>query len=165
METQTEPPQFNDASGRAWFPRLDFGRLRRIRDATGIDLGNTEQIGRAWATLLGDDLQALDVVWLVIEAGANGLAKDDWLSAMDGDRLEAALEALRVALVNFTRPQRRGMIEEAMAKVNQAYKLAIRQASSRMGELTDEAIARALARGMPAPASPASLDGLTIAGT
>lgn len=137
-------PKFSDLKGREYFPHLDFAKLRKIRDI-GIDLGNVEQFGKSWAIVLSDDLKALEVVWLTVRR--DDCDQDEFLSAMDGDTLEAARLALGEAIANFTSPLKRGTIRESMAAVMKAYQQAIDEAEENIRAVLNEGIDRALQLG------------------
>lgn len=154
-------PSFSDRKGREYFPRLDFVKLRRIREI-GVDLGNVEELGKAWAGLLVDDLKALDVIWLA--SRRDDITADDFQSAMDGDTLEAAREALRQAIVNFTPPARRATAEVATQKVMEGYLAAVADAERQVREIVATGLENAKQHGMRPPELPALLATSTING-
>lgn len=155
-------PKFTDIKGREWFPQFDFVKLRQIREI-GVDLGNVELIGQTWAKLLLDDLKSLDVIWLV--AGRDGTTADDFQAAMDGDTLEAAREALRQAIVNFTPPARRATVEAATAGVQQAYLTACLETTEKVTKIIADGVQNARRHGVLPPESPESSATLTTIGT
>jgi hypothetical protein len=132
--TNQKTATFRDAKGDQWSVRLDFAGLRRIRDAADVDLGNVEALAQVWASLLYDDELALSVIWLCIQSAAEpkGVTKDDYFARMDGPVLQAALDALGEAVLNFTRPQKRGMAERAIREVTDGYKQAVEEAEKRI---------------------------------
>jgi hypothetical protein len=162
IEPNKNLPTFRDAAGREWELRLDFARVRRIRDKLRVDLGDIPQIGRTWAELLASDLKALDAIWLAIVECP--LTQDEWLAAMDGERLDEAREALRQALENFTPPLKRDLLIQGLNAVDEAYRRAIEQAESDVRDQTKAALARALQPGTQRSASPELSAGGTIAG-
>lgn len=154
-------PKFSDTKAREWFPHLDFAKLRRIREI-GVDFGNAEQIGRIWAELLLDDLKSLDVIWLAVSR--DGTTADDFQAAMDGDTLEAAREALRQALINFTPPARRATVEAATAGVQQAYLTVCRETTEKVTKIVAAGVENARRHGVLPPESPESSGTSTTAG-
>lgn len=160
-----KPAQFQDLTGRTWMLELDFVKLRRLKLELGIDLGDLEALGIAWGKLLTDDDRALSVIWLVIAESAGSLGEEDWLRQMDGPTLKAAIDALLVALVNFTLPEKRAKLIP-VAKLNTKYWEIVNQGAETLDRMTDKAIERAVAQlGMQPPRSPASSATSTINGT
>ncbi len=168
-------PSFHDTQGREYFPALDYARLLAIRQA-GVDLGHVEQFGKTWARLLVDDLKSLDVIWIAIAGLVDGqpaaavklngerLTFADWLAAMNGEALDAAREALGVAIVNFTPPLRRGTIQQSLLAVTRAHREAMAEAEQNIQTVLDERLARALQHGKLPPKLAESLATSTTAG-
>jgi hypothetical protein len=125
-------PAFADNAGNPWFPRLDYVRIKAIRDRTGLDFDDAERIGRTWALLLRSDETALTVVWLSVvgddDAAASAEPTEQFLAAMDGPALESAINAFKDALYLFTRPLRRTLLTEGVDAIHQAYQDAIAEA-------------------------------------
>jgi hypothetical protein len=148
---------FTDTAGREWHLALDYQKLRAIRSATGLDFGETERVAEHWSRILASDTVALDVIWIALADRTAGVSQDQWLSAMDGQRLEAAREALLAAIINFTPPLKKGMVEEGAVVVMKRYKEAIQQAEATIRELTEATTKAALDRlGIAPPSAPAS---------
>lgn len=135
-------PEFVDKAGRSHFPRLDYAKLKAIRDRTSLDFGNAERMARTWAELLRDDEKALTVIWIVT-GGDSALAAEpsaDWLAIMDGPVLESAIEAFLNALYLFTRPLRRDLLMEGAKTVQAAYHDAIADARAAVQETVNRSI-------------------------
>jgi hypothetical protein len=126
---------FKDINGTEWSPSLNFAKLDTIRTKAKVDLGDVEKLGHTWARILSDDALALKVVWLSIDAD---MTEQEWLAAMDGECLQQAVESLLDAIKLFTRPAKRGMIEEGAAAVHRAYLQAISQAEAEIRKATLE---------------------------
>jgi hypothetical protein len=156
---------FIDKSGREWCPAFDFIKLRTIRDKTGLDLGDCERISESWARLLLSDDMAIAAVWTSLSDRAAGVTYDEWLASMDGETLDNAREALLAALVNFTPPRKRGMIEASAMVLMKHYREAISEAEKAIRMLTTETAMTSLERlGIQQPNAPASLDTSMTAG-
>lgn len=140
------PAKFTDRAGREWTLQLDFACLQRIKDVESVDLGDAARIAETWSTLLYDDLKALAVTWLVIEpaATAKGVAKLDFLAAMDGGTLEQAIAALGGAVLSFTPPRKRGLAATAINRIQQGMTKAIASAETQLSTALEEAIEGAL---------------------
>lgn len=135
-------PTFQDNKGREYFPALDFAKLRVIRERTGLDFGNLEEFGLAWATVLISADKANAALWVSISDRA-GITEDEWLGAMDGDSLEAGCDALLEAVKNFTRPHQRGMIDAGAARIHREYKATIAKATAMIEQETNQVTQRA----------------------
>lgn len=122
---------------------MDFAKLREIRKRTQLDFGNVEVFGQTWANILIDDQKALACIWVAISDRA-ALTEEEWLSAMDGETLEAGCDALLVAMRNFTRPLKRGMIDAGAAKIHERYKKTIQAAERTIAAITDETTREAI---------------------
>jgi hypothetical protein len=160
-EAELAEATFTDASGREWRAVLSFIKVRKIRAATKVDLGNVEQLSKGWAQLLYDDDKALDAVWIAIADGddlAAGVTKDEWLAAMDGPILEDARRALKEAVENFTPPPKRSILRKGLAAVDKAWRIALGETEQKVDREVEGAIERAMQQtfGTHAPRSPAS---------
>lgn len=168
-------PKFNDLKGREYYIHLDFATLRTIR-AIGVDFGNTAELGRVWAEVLMDDLKALEAIWIAVAGTRRGeqcggvkteagmVTHDEWLQAMDGGTLEAAREALRQAVVNFTPPAKRAMATAATEGVMKQYRQLCSEATAQITTLVDEAVSHAKQHGLLPPELPASSGTLATSG-
>jgi hypothetical protein len=167
MQTETQPAKFTDRTGREWTLALDFALLRKVKLKHKLDLGAAERIAHVWATLLYDDLLALELVWTVIAAAAEAdqVTQDAYVEAMDGPTLGAALDALGGALLNFTQPRKRGMTETAIRNVTDGMRRAIKQAETLIETTIETSTLKALETlGGSPTTSPASSDTSTTAG-
>ncbi len=168
-ETQTNPPaKFSDLKGHEWSVRLDFAGLHRIREGCDVDLGDVERMAQTWADLLYDDQKALKAVWLAIKptAEAQQATLDSFLEQMDGETLQAALEALGNAVISFTQPRKRGMVEKAIRGVVEGMAKAVAQAELKIEQVVNSTTAEALeALGTLPPSVQELLATSTIAGT
>lgn len=151
-------PTFKDAQGREWFPRLDFTRLREIRDQTGADLGLPEQMGREWAKLIIDDAKTIRALW--IASAPAGIGLEDFQAGLDGEAIDNGVNALQEAVINFTRPLKRGMVRQAIEALMEGYRAAIAEGEKQIQQLMQQGATRAMesVRGMPPQTVPESLD-------
>lgn len=156
-----EPPEllpatFNDLAGDEWRLELSFAGLARIKARTGLDFGDLKQIGRAWSLTLFDDLLAIEAVWIAL-GGSDGaddaavamvkgesVTKLDFLENVDGVVLNAAREALREAIENFTPPLKRTILQEGLGAVNETFRQLLTEAAAEVRAATQPAIAKAM---------------------
>ena len=111
-------PSFK-AGGKEWLVAVDGPKIRRIREACGVDLGarDCSQFDR----LTNDPLLAQDVLWQLCrkDAEAAGLDCDQFQGLLSGDVGEAAGNALIEAVIDFFPNQQRKLLRDMLAK-NQA---------------------------------------------
>lgn len=112
--------QFVDQRGRTWQLELNFTLAKRLRDVTGLDFVNYQD-GKALLAIHDSDERLVQTLWLICErqAEAAQIDEEDFGSALGGDSLEHAIEALEQALVNFSRPARRQAIEAIREKARE----------------------------------------------
>lgn len=119
-------PTFKDADGRDWNLTLTLGVARRIKDDLGIDFGAIGD-GSLFFKLAGDPYKLGAVLWLLIEREAERrkITDEQFLDALDGDVLGAAISALGEAVVNFTPAPMRAAVAKAFAKTEEAQQVAM----------------------------------------
>lgn len=93
---------FTDTAGRTWTVALPVSTLKRVRALVGVDLPSVLD-GRLLDQLLRDPVLLCDVVYAVCkpEADARGVSHEDFLGAMYGDVIGAAMDALLEELADF----------------------------------------------------------------
>lgn len=114
---------FTDASGQEWPLNVDWGAMRRSREA-GVDLSMFEE-------LLGDFYRGSDklvaALWAVVEPWARSreLSRDAFEDGVRGEVITAAREALIQSVAAFLPSDRAAMILLASQDVqNQLAELA-----------------------------------------
>lgn len=114
--TPAPPPTFKDAAGRTWTLALSIGKARRIKDATAVDFGAVAD-GRVFLELGADPFKLCAVLFLLCEAQADlqNVTPEAFAEALDGEAIDAAMEALIAAIVLFTRAPMRGAMERVIA--------------------------------------------------
>lgn len=177
------PATFRDMKGREWEAVVNFVNLPIFKTACGVDLADISRLGQVWAQLLVDDHKTIDLVWVAIGGtiappnepdfvptatlAGEHVTKNEWLAAIDGNTVDAARRALETAIKNFTPPQKRTALSLGLAKVETAYRKAMREATTRMERTMTSATKRAtkrVRRGTSARKSPASSDSSTTGG-
>jgi hypothetical protein len=159
--------KFKDRVGREWEISLDYATLERVKIEQGVDLGDAARIAEVWARLLYDDPKTIAVAWLAVEAAAtaNGVDRAAFIAAMDGNAVEAVIAALETALVSFTSPRKRGMVQTAIAGIRNGMAQAVAKAEEYLATGLEDATERALAaHGTSPTALPAFLATSTNAG-
>ena len=107
---------FKDVNGREWRIRLTGPKIAKIREATGITLATPSGEGAVAATADGEILTR--VLWLLCgdqESEGVKVTPDQFGEAVaSGEVFEAAREALKVAIVDFTPPSQRPMLTKVL---------------------------------------------------
>jgi len=153
MQATRKPQTFLDLQKREWRLALDFIKLPAIRDSTGVDFGQVEHFSQSWAQLYLEQDKLLKIVWLVVsgQAEAQGITQQQWLESMDDAALGDAYEALGESVVNFTRPQNRGMIEAAINTIKSGVTATMEKASAEIQKQGEKAIAQLMTMPLSAP--------------
>ena len=128
-------PSFK-AGGKEWLVAVDGPKIRRIREACGIDLGarDCSQFDR----LTNDPLLAQDVLWQLCrkDAEAAGLDCDQFQGLLSGDVGEAAGNALIEAVIDFFPSQQRKLLRDMLTKNRAVQEAATEAASTRISDPT-----------------------------
>lgn len=95
-------PVFKDPDGREWRIRLTVGLADRVKDETGVELG--DESDSDWLALLfSRRRKCVEVMWCLCEkqAAADGITPEDFAHQFDGVTLRAAGRALAAAWADF----------------------------------------------------------------
>lgn len=109
--------KFLDDEGREWEVRLNHTLLREIRDATGLDLHNLTEQGKALVKMADDQSLLVDTVYLTCErqCARRGISSERFGEGFaKGETFELAAYALRDALLDFTRPLDRDLAAKVL---------------------------------------------------
>lgn len=126
---------FKTTDGRQWTVAVNVGTVKRVREATGVDILALVSDQRAISEAFSDNIRLAEIMAAVIkpELTAAGVTDDQFFSAIDGTVIESATEALLAEVANFFQEPRRTILLKAMEKVRAAFK-----------EQTDQGAAAAL---------------------
>lgn len=110
---------FGTTDGATWTVAVNVGTVKRVREATGIELLSIVSDSSTIASLFADCVKLAEVVAAVIapELKAAGKTVDDFLSVIDGSVMEVATEALLREVANFSREPQRTLLLRAIDKV------------------------------------------------
>ena len=107
---------FKDVNGREWRIRLTAPKLQKVLESTGLKLATPSGEGAVAAT--ADGVILTRVLWLLCgeqEGEGAKLEPDQFAEAVaSGEVFEAAGTALREAIINFTPPSQRPMLETVL---------------------------------------------------
>jgi len=156
---------FTDGSGNEWQLELDFDTCDEIRREFKVDFGDVKGFTQTWAGILWDDQLSLKLLWFLLRGRAGDVDEKQWRKAMNGERLEAARDALLAAVFFFTPPAKRQMLANATTGVMDFYRQAIREAEGEIESVVKDTITRfKKARGTSPTKSPARSATSTAAG-
>lgn len=113
---------FKTTDGTAWTVSVSVGTVKRVREATGVDLLSIVSDGNTISGLFSDYVKLAEVFAAVIapDLKAAGKSVDDFLSLIDGPVMEAATEALLREIANFSREPQKTLLLRAIDKVLEA---------------------------------------------
>ena len=107
---------FKDVNGREWRIRLTGPKLQKVREATGISLATPSGDGAVMATADGEILTR--VLWLLCgdqdSEGGKVTPEQFGEAVASGEVFEAARTALHEAIVDFTPPSQRSMLQAVL---------------------------------------------------
>lgn len=114
---------FADAQGQSWTFDINVASLRRVKDATDIDL--TKLVDRkadVFPRLAGDLFILYDVVTVLLkpQLEERQLTAEQFGALLDEDVAERAVTALVEAIIDFFQEGKRMLLRRAFAKVTQA---------------------------------------------
>lgn len=115
---------FSTTDGRKWTVAVNLGTVKRVREATGVDVLALVSDQRAISEAFSDNIRLAEVIASVIkpELAAAGVTDDQFFSVIDGAVIESATEALLAEVANFFQEPRRTILIKAMEKVRVAVK-------------------------------------------
>lgn len=102
--------RFKDNRGREWVVYIDIPAARRIRKTLDVDILNIDE---GLSVLSADPILLCDVLYLLCqtEADSRGVSDEEFGEALIGEALEDACDAFVEALINFSPPRRRKVLQ------------------------------------------------------
>lgn len=117
-----EPTCFTDNAGRVWRMSITLADLKRVRELTGVKIGDLiDDNFRPLVELLSDLEKLVDVIYVLCEPEATklGVTAEQFGRGLFGDAIEAAAQAFQRALANFfpsrVRQMMSGLTEKGQA--------------------------------------------------
>jgi hypothetical protein len=117
---------FKDSTGKEWDLKIQLGIVNRLRDAGVIDLMKvTANKMERFKKLMSDPCDLAGVVWALLQpqAAAANVDFETFMGALDGDSIDAMMEAFSRSLADFF-PALRNLILKGLEKGKQTNKLA-----------------------------------------
>lgn len=135
-------PTFTDETGRDWIVCVTIPDVTAIRETCNVDVLEVEGV----AKLDRDMVKMVAVLWVLCERQASKipLTPEDFGRMFSrGETLDAAAKALREALINFSRPHQRELIQGVLQKQEKLLNAQMRQAGTILaGDMLDRFIAK-----------------------
>jgi len=104
---------FTDANGTKWEIKLNATLVKDIRDGLGIDIVSLDK--DPFARLESDPILLVDVLFMLCEKQCKeqSLSSRDFGERISPEVLEAAIEAMLEAIINFFPPGKRSVVRSA----------------------------------------------------
>lgn len=147
MPDDRGPRQFTDLAGRVWTLAITFLEHRKIREATGVKVGDLVDDGcKPLAELLGDPDRFCLVLWVLVrdQAAALGVNEEQFLKGLAGDPAEAAALRFVEALADFCPSQTRQLLLSLARKNQMVRTTAAELAAAELEAITPDRIRSAL---------------------
>jgi hypothetical protein len=134
------------AGNHRWTVRVDVETIRRVKRELQIDLTQLTNVTAEsneislLQRLHFDDVLLVDLISVILtpQILEREMSAEDFARCMLGDAIALAMESLIAAVINFTRPQRRGLIESAWQKSKLSESSATQQMISNLEKLPIE---------------------------
>lgn len=120
-------PQFTDINGRDWQLRITVADVRRVRDATGIDIGKIlDKDCQPLDDLASDVCKMVDVLYVLCKPQADklGMTDEQFGESLAGDCIEHACYALLEAIAYFFPSRQRDLVLTMLAMTKQSQETA-----------------------------------------
>lgn len=131
--------RFKDGESREWVLKINVMQLTHVNDRTGVRLDKLiENNCKGLQELFSDGVMVGQVLWALCEADAakRGISLEQFCTALAGDSLELATEALLEELADFSPRHQRTVLKALMAKQRTEMDRALTKALKRIDELT-----------------------------
>ena len=126
--------EFSDNLGRNWRLALNVASARRVRNETGVNLLEVEQLTKE----LADPFTLFDVLWHLVseQAAAAEVSPEQFGESLTGDAVELATMALLEEIIDFFPQRRRMILKKAFAKSLELDKAMTDHATAQVEKLT-----------------------------
>lgn len=111
--------RFTDTRKRTWQVDLSIADVRRIRDATDVDLLAVFEDGSILERLATDPITLVDVLFVAcsVQAEKEGISDEDFGRGLAGDAIDDATRALLEAIVDFFPNARRAILRQIVDRI------------------------------------------------
>ena len=152
--------RFIDAADRAWDLTLTSGDMRRVKSALGLYLPDMVKDQTVLAKLTNDMELLAETLLLCTQRQreSQGVDNDAFLDALNGDTIEAATNALVLAVIDFFPPAQRRPLKAGWAATQRGMNAASDEATAKIEAIDVEAVARAAVQSAASGKLPASAE-------
>lgn len=150
---------FRDNTSREWPVSINVHAIRRVRDATAVNLVSRD-FPALLEQLLSDPVLLCDVIYVLCkpEADALNIAAEAFGKAMSGDSVEEAMKAFFDELADFTpNPRARARVKTVVEK--------LWTMAEKAQDLADAELTAALAKETPTSGPPSTRSPESLAST
>ena len=152
--------KFTDSVGREWKIEINIASIRRVRDLLGVDLMQSLD-GKFLQELSKDIIKMVDIIYVLIKPQADSLKPkllDTGFGAgLDGDAVDAAVNAFLDELVNFSPKQKRTLLQTVLKKVRNLETTTIKTAQKLVDSVDfDEILSQSMQHGDSSTNTPVS---------
>ncbi len=89
--------KFSDRFDREWEVCIDVPAMKRIKDATGVNILDMTELGQ----IGNDPVKFVEVIYAAVNPEAKGITPEDFAKGFTGDSLESASDALVNSILAF----------------------------------------------------------------
>ena len=120
---------FTDNEGRTWNVEITVDAIRRLKDASGVNL-LTVLDGDLLERLASDPILLCDVIFTLCaeQAEKAKVTPEDFGKSMGGDVIDAATAAVLEELADFFPSRRRALLRKAAGKMDRLQEIALEAA-------------------------------------
>lgn len=114
--------KFRTNDGTEWEVVVTVATIKRVMDHTGLKLTDLFSTSEKIQQFFADEVRFCEVLYAAVKPQADSAGKtiDDFLSAIDGSVIEAAVEALLAEVVDFFHEPRKGLLKKVLNKYQEA---------------------------------------------
>lgn len=153
---------FTDTNGKTWPVEITFGGLKRVRAATGVDLGKPFDGKPSNLERLADPESFVDALYALIAGDAD---PEQFARALIGPPFAEAEKAFWAAYQNFFRLTNRNQFAELIGKSREVQTLARAAATEEINAIDPAAEAEKVRRKIAAARGPGAAVGSTVGGS
>jgi hypothetical protein len=134
-------PSFKDNLGRSWDVSIDYATILRVRKAADVDL--TKIFDPEYSAKLSD----LEFLGATIDAllrpqfEKTGISFDQFATALDGQVLADAVDAIQLGVADFFPKARREIIHKMLSKTGELQKAQLESAMATLERIDPTSIA------------------------
>lgn len=128
---------FADSAGRVWEVTFTVSGIKRVRDMVNVNLAELHgNEFKNYVEVAGDPVKLAEVIFALAGKQHPGVTLDEFMDALTGDTLYAAVEAFEKAFISFCPSRQRELLTKLAAKTADLQAEAIRTATAQVDGVT-----------------------------